>query len=45
MKNFLTQGEFQEENQCLITKAYKAKEVDSGMRLESQKVDILIKVG
>ena len=29
MKNFLTQGEFQEENRRLITEVYKAKEVET----------------
>ena len=28
-----------------MTEAYKAKEFDSGMRLESRKVDVLMKVG
>ena len=28
-----------------MTEAYKAEEVDLGMRLESQKVDVLIKIG
>ena len=28
-----------------MTEAYKAEEVDSGIRLESQNVDVLMKVG
>ena len=33
------------ENRRLMTEAQKAKEVDSGMRLESRRVDVLMKVG
>ena len=35
----------EEENRRLMIGAYKVKEVDLGMRLESRKVDVLIKVG
>ena len=35
----------EEENRRLMTEAYKVEEVDSGMRLENQRVDVLMKVG
>ena len=41
IKNLLTQREFQEENQRFMTEASK---VEPGMRLESQKIEVLMKV-